>query len=142
MSAKQLVVQNEAIHLRKASEVKVFDSFVETVLYFKKLGKILSICSNRGVKSLNVILEKNGINQYFDNIISCSDVGHDKPDPYCLVKLMTKYPEIKVEETIYFGDSKTDADFATNAGVDYLVIDHYLNKKQFYSMILSAFVSI
>jgi len=53
---------------------------------------------------------------------------------------MKKYPDIKVEETIYFGDSKTDAEFAQNAGIDYLVIDHYLNKKQFYSMILNSFV--
>jgi phosphoglycolate phosphatase len=138
--AKQLIVENEAIHLEKASDVVVFDSFVDTLKFFKNAGKILSICSNRGVKSLNIILENNQINQYFENIISCSEVHHDKPDPFCLIELMKKYPNIKAEETIYFGDSKTDADFAQNAGIDYLVIDHYLNKKQFYSMILNAFV--
>jgi len=139
ISAKQLIEENEKIHLEKAIEVTVFDGFIDTLRHFKNLGMVLSICSNRGIRSLSIILESNKISQYFNNIISCSEAKHDKPDPYCLNELLLKYPKISKEETIYFGDSKTDADFAQGAGIDYIVIDHYLNKKQFYSMILNSF---
>jgi len=107
--------------------------------HFKKRGKIISICSNRDTGSLDIILTHHNLKSYFDNIISCHAVGKDKPDPFCLKELMEKYPDTDLSETVYFGDSKTDAEFATNAGIDYIIIDHYLNKKLFYQMILESF---
>lgn len=117
----------------------MYEGFEDILKHFKKLGKTISLCTNRAKGSLKLILERNKLTQYFDNVISCKDAGHEKPDPYCLAKLLEKYPNIKREEIIYFGDSKTDAEFAQNAGIDYLVIDHYLNKKQFYVLILGSF---
>jgi len=58
-----------------------------------------------------------------------------------LIKLVEKYPTISKNQTIYFGDSKTDAEFAANAGIDFLIIDHYLNKKQFYTAVLESFAT-
>ena len=58
--------------------------------------------------------------------------------PYCLNKLIEKYSEPE-ESYLYFGDSKTDHDFAHNAGVDFIIIDQYLNKKKFFNVILQAF---
>ena len=139
VSTEQLVKENEVLHQKKANEVKVFDNFEDILKHFKKLGKVISLCTNRAEGSLHIILNKNRIGQYFDNVISCKDAGHEKPDPYCLTQLLEKYPNIKKEDVIYFGDSKTDAEFAQNAGVDYLVIDHYLNKKQFFTLALGSF---
>ena len=137
--ANRLVDENEVMHQEKAGDIKIFAGFEDILRHFKKLGKILSLCTNRAEGSLKIILKNNKAEKYFDNIISCKDANHEKPDPYCLVKLMKKYPGITKEETIYYGDSKTDAEFAQNAGVDYLVIDHYLNKKQFFTLALGTF---
>jgi len=140
VSSEQLEKENEEIHRKHADEVKIFSGFEDILKHLKRLGKIVSICTNRAEGSLRLILTNNNLGQYFDNIVSCRKVNHEKPDPYCLLQLIEKYPDISNEDTIYFGDSETDAHFAQNAGIDYLVIDHYLNKKQFYNLIVDSFV--
>lgn len=142
VSVDKLVRENELLHQKRANNIKIFDGFEELLKHFKKLGKVVSICTNRETGSLNKILKRNNMAKYFDNVISCKDRGHEKPDPFLLLELIDKYPNIRREEVIYFGDSKTDAEFAQNANVDYLIIDHYLNKKQFYTMVLGSFAGI
>lgn len=137
--AQELLEINKVIHKESALKMGIFEGVEKMLQHFKRRGKIISICSNRDTESLNIVLEKHKLKKYFDNTISCHSEGFDKPNPYCLQKLLEKYPDIKSSETIYFGDSKTDADFATNAGVDYLVIDHYLNRKVFYQLIVEIF---
>lgn len=138
-SALELTHENELLHQRKAIEVTIFPGIKKLVSHMKKQGKIVSICTNRAHGSLMEILKKNDLLDYFDNIISCSEVDHEKPDPHCLLELIKKYPDISKHDIIYFGDSKTDILFAENAGVDFLIIDHYLNKKQSYLMLLESF---
>ena len=111
----------------------------EFLQYLKDANRIISLCSNRDKNTLDLILANKNLTKYFDNIISCADAGHQKPDPYCLVKLIEKYPHVTNRETIYIGDSKTDETFANNAGMEYLIIDQYLNSNKFYSIILSIF---
>ena len=119
--------------------MSILEGVEELLIHFKKYGKVLSICSNRDKVSLDLILKKHGLAKYFDNIISCVDIGHQKPDAFCLVNLLKKYPQISNDETIYFGDSKTDEEFAANAGIDCLVVDQYLNRKKFYALLLGIF---
>lgn len=141
VSSEQLVEENEQLHQKRAAEVKIFNGFLEILQHLKRLDKKVSICTNRAKGSLEIILKKNQIYKYLDNVVSCKEEGHEKPDPYCLKELLEKYPKILKEETIYFGDSRTDAEFASNAGIDFLIIDHYLNKKQFYTMVVDSFTN-
>jgi len=136
---EQLVKENEKLQQKRALEVDVFDGVENLLKHFKKRGKLLSICTNRERGSLKIILQKHNLFRYLDNVVSCFDEGHEKPDPFCLIELTDKYTAITKGETIYFGDSKTDAEFATNAGIDFIIIDHYLNKKLFYQMIIESF---
>lgn len=131
--------QNNEIQLKRSNEIKLFNGVIDLIKSFKSSGKILSICTNRELSTLLPVLKKYKIKKYFDNIISCKDIGYEKPHPYCILELIKKYPNINKSEIIYFGDSKTDADFAINAGVEFLVIDHYINLKQFYVMAVSLF---
>lgn len=136
-----LVKENEQIHMQnvdKFTKMNTFESARELLDVLRANGKLISVCTNRQYGSQKKIFEANSMTSYFENIISCSDEGHEKPDPYCLIKLMEKYDEPK-ESYIYFGDSKTDRDFAKGAGVDFLIIDHYLNDRKFYKMVLQSF---
>lgn len=139
VSVEQLAAENEELHKQNASEMKMFPGLEDLFKHFKSMGMIVSLCTNRAKGSLELILTKNKMLHHFDNVISCRDEGYEKPDPYCLNMLLDKYPDIDKSEAIFFGDSKTDADFANNAGIDFLVIDHYLNKKSFYLMALNLF---
>lgn len=138
---QKLVEENEKLHIDNADKfnsMNAFESVKELLETVRTKGKKISICTNRQYGSQKIILEKNGLTKYFDNVISCLDEGHEKPDPYCLLKLIEKYDEPK-DNYIYFGDSKTDHDFAQNAGIDFIIIDQYLNQKKFFKMVLQAF---
>ncbi len=139
-TAETLMEYNQEIHKTNAPRMNIFEGVGNMLRHFKSRGKMMSICSNRDTESLNIVLKSHNIDSYFQNTISCHSAGHDKPDPFCLNELLQRYPDIKVEETIYFGDSKTDAEFASNANIDFVIIDHYSNKKLFYQLILESFV--
>lgn len=136
---EELVRENKNLHKKHSGDMTIFDGVEELLRFFKSSGRVISICTNRDKGSLDLILNKYNLHEYFDNIISCADEGRQKPDPYCLINLNKKYPAINLDQVVYFGDSKTDADFAANAGVEYVLVDHYLNNKKFYALILNMF---
>ena len=136
----EMLSQNVKSHKKQITKMTIFPGFEKFIRNLKAQGKMVSIMSNREKSHLDIILSKWKIIDLFTEIISCSDEGHEKPDPKCMMDLMAKY-DLKKSEYIYFGDSKTDAEFAQNAGVDYLVIDHYLNKANVYENLISLLLS-
>ena len=134
-----LVRENENLHLKNFDKINIFDAAEDVIKVIKANGKRISLFSNRQMGSLDKLLTKHHLKEYFDNVISCGDAGHEKPDPYCLIDLIDKSGEPK-ENFIFFGDSKTDSQFATAAGIDFLIIDHYINQKKFYRLILESFL--
>lgn len=135
----ELVHKNEMLQLENSKRVNLFDSVLELFINLSSHGRKISVCTNRPTKSLLKILKDQDIHKYLTNIISCHDAGHEKPDPFCLNKLIEKSGESK-NDFIYFGDSITDYKFATNAGIDFIIIDYYLNQKKFYKLIVESFI--
>jgi len=70
VSAERLVKENEDLHKESANKVKIFSGFTNVVKHFKKHGKIISICTNRARGSLEIILKRNKVIKYLDNIIA------------------------------------------------------------------------
>ncbi|MCC7304212.1 HAD-IA family hydrolase [bacterium] len=141
VNPKELVRKNEEMNIHNATmfaKMHTFDAAKELLDSLKINGKLISVCTNRQYGSQRKIFEANDLNHYFENVISCADEGHEKPDPFCLNQLIAKYNEPR-ESYIYFGDSKTDRDFAKNAGIDFVIIDQYLNDNRFYKMLLESF---
>ncbi|MBL8015249.1 MAG: HAD-IA family hydrolase [Candidatus Doudnabacteria bacterium] len=136
---KVLLKADEALQLQGVQGMKIFDAVEEMIKMLKLKGKEVTIFSNRHGKSLRMILKAHKLLPYLSNVISCADEGHEKPDPYCLNKLIADSGMAK-EEFIYFGDSRTDFECAQAAGIDAVIIDHYLNQKKFYQMMIQAFV--
>jgi phosphoglycolate phosphatase-like HAD superfamily hydrolase len=91
------------------------------------------------METLIPILKHTGVEDYFDNIISCIDNGHKKPDPACLLDLMSQNGNRK-EDFIYFGDSTTDSQFAANSGIDFIIFDQYLNEKNLFKKLINMFL--
>lgn len=134
-----LVSQNEKLQITNSKRIILFDSVKELFVKLSSQGRKISVCTNRPKESLLKILEGQDIEKYLTNIISCQDAGHEKPDPFCLLKLLKESGEPK-EDFIYFGDSITDQKFAANADVDFIIIDYYLNQKKFYKLIVESFI--
>lgn len=135
----QLVKENEELHIKNIDQIKIFEDVHDLFKTLKEKNKKISICTNRQYGSLKIVLNNNKLTKYLDNIVSCTDEGLEKPDPTCLLRIIEKY-DIPKKEYLYFGDSKTDSEFAAKAGIDYIIIDHYLNQKKFYKIILQTFL--
>ena len=139
LDAHELVKQNEALHIENVDKIRVFDAVEDLIKHITDSGRKVYICTNRQTESATKIIKNNNLEKYFTEVISCIDDGHEKPDPHCLTDLVQRSGDSK-DTFIYFGDSKTDYQFATNAGVDCIIVDHYLNQKKFYKMLMESFI--
>ncbi|MFA7301001.1 MAG: HAD hydrolase-like protein [Candidatus Shapirobacteria bacterium] len=134
-----LLRKDEIIQSENIDKMLMFDGVVEILEFLKSNGKKLYICTNR-IKSLLIkILKTNNILGYFDEVISCVDMGYKKPNPYCLIDLINRTGTSR-EEFIYFGDSLIDSEFAQNAGIDHIIFDQYLNNKNLFKKLINMFL--
>lgn len=115
-------------NIHKAPLFEGIKLFLEKI---SKSGKYVSLVTNRDKETLDKILKHHEIGHYFDNIISCVDLKKLKPDPTAFDIVMERDKELNrnIERSnyIYIGDSEVDKKFAQNAGIDYLIIDQYVN---------------
>lgn len=135
-----LVKENEELHTASFHKVLPFDSTENLLKELKSRNKKISICTNRQKTSLLTNLEKNNLVNYFDNVVSCFDSGTEKPNPQCLLAIIAQYDEPK-ENYVFFGDSMTDYKFASNAGIDSIIIDQYANDKKFFTRLVEMFLN-
>jgi len=76
-----------------------------------------AIATNRG-KSLPLVLKTLGIADCFDLTISAYDVSRPKPDPECLLKILSHF-QLAPEAALYIGDAALDQEVAAAAGVPF-----------------------
>lgn len=74
-----------------------------------------AIATNRTVSALDV-LRYFGIVDYFDCVVSATDVEHPKPHPEEMQKILRAF-DVTPEEVLFIGDSTIDQDFARASGV-------------------------
>lgn len=127
-------IQMEDIH-----KLKIFDGVIDILKFLKSQDKMVYMVTNRIGSLLKLALKHNEIEEYFDEIISCVDQGHKKPDPTCILNLIEKNNARK-DEFIYFGDSIVDTELARNAGIEHIVFDQYLNDKNIFKKLINMFL--
>ena len=76
-----------------------------------------AIATNRG-KSLPLVLKNLGLVDLFDLAVSAYDVARPKPDPECLLRILT-YFRVKPAAALYIGDSQVDREVAASSGVPF-----------------------
>lgn len=74
-----------------------------------------AMATNRAFSTLR-LLAKYGIKDYFDLVVSASDVTHPKPHPESMERIMNTFG-VSAAEVVYIGDSMVDESFAANTGV-------------------------
>jgi len=127
------------IQMKEFSRMKLFDGVVDILKFLKESGKTLHVCTNRTMKTLEPILQGHVIKEYFEKIISCADLGYKKPNPKCLLDIISQYGGDK-GDFIYFGDSEVDSEFAKNAGIEFIIFDQYLNNKNLFKKLINMFL--
>ena len=74
-----------------------------------------AIATNR-TDTVNGLLDEFGLGEFFDLVVSSSDVNLPKPHPDSLLRIL-QYFHIQPDEAIYVGDSNVDELAANSAGV-------------------------
>ena len=98
-----------------------FLKFMEIEPYLKLLLKKLkpdfkiAIATNR-TDTMDRVLIEHDLTEFFDLVVTASDVKRPKPDPEPLVKII-EYFNLKPQHMIYVGDSELDELAAKSAGV-------------------------
>lgn len=99
----------------EATVVKIFPGVKETLEWFANQGYRMAIVTSRNIESLDMIMDRHGINQYFETKITASDKLTPKPAPD-MVNAMLERMNLKKEEAIVVGDTTFDIDMGNNAG--------------------------
>ena len=85
-----------------------------------KIGLVTNLAKNMGP-----LVQKLGLEEYLDFIVTPYDAGADKPDPKIFKAALVK-AEVTEKEAIYIGDQyKVDIVGARSAGIQPLLIDRY-----------------
>ncbi len=101
--------------------IKVFPGMPELIHELKEQGYKLAIVTSRLKHTTMKGLEKYGLAEYFDYVLTADDTDRHKPDPTPIYMALENLGS-KPEETIMVGDSMFDILCAQNAGVESILV--------------------
>ncbi len=78
----------------------------------------LAVATNRS-NTIGTVLQRHGLEGFFDIVVSCLDVTRPKPDPEGLHKILDFFA-LPPGRAFYVGDSELDAQTARAAGVPFI----------------------
>ena len=114
-----------------ANMTVVYDTVPETLHHLKSQNKLLGIVSTKYRYRIENILDRENLLAYFNVIVGGEDVSEHKPHPESLLKAMQSL-NTPASQTIYIGDSVTDAETAKRANTPFVaVLSGTTQKEQF-----------
>lgn len=105
-------IRYEAHDFRKSMDYQEYLKYLDIEPYLVSLLEKLrpriktAIATNR-TDTMNRLLAEFNLDEYFDLVVTSSDVERPKPHPDVLLKILN-YFELAPNQTIYVGDSKVD----------------------------------
>ena len=121
----------------------VMEPGLKELLNILKPGFGLAVATNRS-NTIEKVLRWNGLDTYFDIVVSSLDVRNPKPHPESLLKILGFFG-IKPDEALYVGDSIVDYETARAAAVPFvayrnssLAAAHHLNHLMELAILVSA----
>jgi len=109
-------------------ETSLFNGVKETLNILKNNGFILAIVSLKPNRALDKMVEHFNLN--FDIVIGTGESNFKhKPDPESLLYILNKF-NIKPENAVMVGDTKTDMLAGNNANVDTIAVTYGIDTKE------------
>ncbi len=97
-----------------------YEGIVEVLLWLVKENISAGVITNKPETSARIILRDLGLEKYFEVIVGGDTTQNTKPDPLPYLTACQKIG-VAVSDTIYVGDSETDAATAVNANVPFVL---------------------
>ena len=108
----------------------LYPGIKDLLSYLKRKNVLLSIYTGKGRKAAVITLQKLGIHDYFDLIITGDDVIEHKPSAEGINKFVEKF-NLDKNEVLMVGDSPADIKASHTAGVKVASVlwDSYAKEK-------------
>lgn len=101
--------------------IQPFSGMVELIKELKARGLKIGVTTSRMRNTTLIGLNKFGITEYMDAIVTCDDTDKHKPDPEPVLITLERL-RAKPENTLMVGDSMFDIKCAHNAGVKAVLV--------------------
>lgn len=108
-------VYRKLFPIYEAGHVKVFPQVDETLSALQNKGIRMAICTSRTGLTLDVMVQRFGIDQYFETKVSCNDGLPAKPAPDMVYELLRRM-NLSIDEVMVVGDTTFDIEMGNNAG--------------------------
>ncbi|MGM0417834.1 MAG: HAD family hydrolase [Thermodesulfobacteriota bacterium] len=95
--------------------MEMTNDLIKLLKYLLKQGYNTAIATNRS-NTMDKVMDLFELNQYFNIVVTASDVEKAKPDPEQLFKIRDFF-KVKSENMIYIGDSSLDEQAAQSADI-------------------------
>ncbi len=104
------------------NDEKLFDHALRFLAHLTSHGKSVALCSNKPKELVDKVLLHHNLLDYFDFVVSGSDVTNKKPSAEGINKII-KNAAIEREKVIMIGDSIVDQVAANNAEIKFLFFE-------------------
>lgn len=105
------------------NEMLIYDDTIPTIKSLFEKGKRLAIVSGNSAKHIRLVLQRFGIESYFDDVVGASMSRRPKPFPDPILEAIIPYKNVTKEKILYVGDSLQDPLCTANASVKGLLVD-------------------
>ena len=113
---------------------------VELLSELKSTGFLMAIVSGSYRRSVEWIINKLQIAQYFDIVITGDDVTNKKPDPECYLIALEKL-NLQIADTVVYEDSEAGIIACKKAGLKSFGIRHSYNQSHDFSSTINEYTS-
>lgn len=101
-------------------DIEIIEGVEETLKSLHDKGYLLAIVSADDNASMDLFIDKYGIREYFDKIITSDSSDYHKPQKE-LVQLIMDELNVEKEDTMMVGDTEMDVELGQNAEVRKIV---------------------
>jgi HAD superfamily hydrolase (TIGR01549 family) len=102
---------------RELTRVRFFEGVTEAVEGLRRRGLRLALCTGRGRRSTEFLLDRLGMSAWFEAVVTGDEVPRPKPAPDGILETLRRMdPSPRPDQVLYVGDSVKDVDAGLAAG--------------------------
>ncbi|MEN2974325.1 MAG: HAD family hydrolase [Candidatus Caldarchaeales archaeon] len=111
----------EPFEMESAEEAELREYVREVLEFLKNSGIRLGIATNNGRKSVELILKKKSLMEFFDTVVTRNDIRDLKPNSMMIMETVKRL-DVRLSEAVHVGDTTYDVLAAHQIGVKCIAI--------------------